>query len=114
MANSQIPMVNIWDDHDIIDGFGSYPSHFNGCAVFAGLGGIAHKHYLLFQHQTLVQEDESHEPCWIMGASPGPYIAEKSRSLFMYMGRNVAFLGVDCRTERRVLKHIQTSFHYMH
>ena len=24
MASSQIPMVNIWDDHDIIDGFGSY------------------------------------------------------------------------------------------
>ncbi len=22
MANSQIPMVNLWDDHDIIDGFG--------------------------------------------------------------------------------------------
>ena len=102
VANSQIPMVNIWDDHDIIDGFGSYPSHFNGCPVFAGLGRIAHKHYLLFQHHTRVHESESHERSWIMGASPGPYITEKSRSVFMFFGRKIAFLGLDCRTERQV------------
>lgn len=28
MAVGQVPMVNIWDDHDIIDGFGSYPHSF--------------------------------------------------------------------------------------
>ncbi|EFQ85129.1 hypothetical protein CFE70_008052 [Pyrenophora teres f. teres 0-1] len=49
-ANSQIPQVNIWDDHDIIDGFGSYTDHFMNCAVFRGIGGVAHKYYLLFQH----------------------------------------------------------------
>jgi len=42
--------VNIWDDHDIIDGFGSYTDHFMKCAVFRGIGGVAHKYYLLFQH----------------------------------------------------------------
>lgn len=47
---TQIPQVNIWDDHDIIDGFGSYTDHFMNCAVFRGIGGIAHKYYLLFQH----------------------------------------------------------------
>src|SRR5262245_24433142 len=30
-ANAQIPMINIYDDHDIIDGFGSYPSRFMLC-----------------------------------------------------------------------------------
>ncbi|EUC33798.1 hypothetical protein COCCADRAFT_95080 [Bipolaris zeicola 26-R-13] len=49
-ANSQIPQVNIWDDHDIIDGFGSYTDHFMNCSVFRGIGGVAHKYYLLFQH----------------------------------------------------------------
>jgi hypothetical protein len=49
-ANGQIPQVNIWDDHDIIDGFGSYTDHFMNCAVFRGIGGVAHKYYLLFQH----------------------------------------------------------------
>lgn len=49
-ANGQIPQVNIWDDHDIIDGFGSYTDHFMNCPVFRGIGGVAHKYYLLFQH----------------------------------------------------------------
>ncbi|KAF2456773.1 hypothetical protein BDY21DRAFT_287250 [Lineolata rhizophorae] len=49
-ANAQIPQLNIWDDHDIIDGFGSYTDHFMRCAVFRGIGGVAHKYYMLFQH----------------------------------------------------------------
>ncbi|KAK2611071.1 hypothetical protein N8I77_004449 [Diaporthe amygdali] len=49
-ANGQIPMVNIWDDHDIIDGFGSYVNEFMKCDVFRGIGGCAHKYYMLFQH----------------------------------------------------------------
>jgi len=49
-ANCSIPQLNIWDDHDIIDGFGSYTDHFMRCAVFRGIGGVAHKYYLLFQH----------------------------------------------------------------
>ena len=49
-ANGIIPQLNLWDDHDIIDGFGSYTHHFMRCAVFRGIGGVAHKYYLLFQH----------------------------------------------------------------
>jgi hypothetical protein len=49
-ANGQIPQLNIWDDHDIIDGFGSYVDDFMKCAVFRGIGGTAHKYYMLFQH----------------------------------------------------------------
>ncbi|KAL8829151.1 MAG: hypothetical protein Q9170_006292, partial [Blastenia crenularia] len=100
MANSQIPMINLWDDHDIIDGFGSYPHHFMSTPVFCGLGTVAFKYYMLFQHQSVVDEGAAEEPSWLMGAAPGPYINERSRSLFMNLGKNVAFLGLDCRTER--------------
>ncbi|KAI5273272.1 hypothetical protein E4T47_03448 [Aureobasidium subglaciale] len=100
MANSQIPMVNIWDDHDIIDGYGSYPHHFMSTRVFTGLGAVAFKYYMLFQHQSVVSETQRDEPSWILGASPGPYINELSRSVFMFLGRRVALLGLDCRTER--------------
>lgn len=34
----------------IIDGFGSYVDDFMQCDVFRGIGGVAHKYYLLFQH----------------------------------------------------------------
>ncbi|KAL8714899.1 MAG: hypothetical protein Q9220_001412 [cf. Caloplaca sp. 1 TL-2023] len=100
MANSQIPMINVWDDHDIIDGFGSYPHHFMSTPVFCGLGAVAFKYYMLFQHQSVADEGSAEEPSWLMGASPGPYINELSRSLFMSLGKNVSFLGLDCRTER--------------
>jgi len=100
LANSQIPMVNIYDDHDIIDGYGSYPHHFMESPVFTGLGAIAFKYYMLFQHQSSIDEGEETEPSWLLGNRPGPYIKELSRSLFMSMGGGVAFVGMDCRTER--------------
>ncbi|KAL2155221.1 hypothetical protein VTH82DRAFT_3897 [Thermothelomyces myriococcoides] len=100
MANAQIPMVNMWDDHDIIDGFGSYPHHFMNSPVFSGLGNVAFKYYMLFQHQSVVTETEKTEPSWLLGVRPGPYINELSRSLFMFLGGKVALLAVDARTER--------------
>ncbi|KAK4204004.1 hypothetical protein QBC40DRAFT_273763 [Triangularia verruculosa] len=100
MANSQIPMVNMYDDHDIIDGFGSYPHHFMSSPVFSGLGNVAFKYYMLFQHQSTPSETEKHEPSWTLGVKPGPYINELSRSLFMFLGSKVALLAVDARTER--------------
>jgi len=48
-ANGKIPQLNLWDDHDIIDGFGSYVDDFMRCDVFRGIGSVALKYYLLFQ-----------------------------------------------------------------
>lgn len=48
MANSQILMINIWDDHDIIDGYGSYPHNIMATPVFRGMGVVAFKYYMLF------------------------------------------------------------------
>ena len=87
---------------DIIDGFGSYPHHFMSTPVFSGLGNVAFKYYMLFQHQSVVDEMTTDEPSWLLGASRGPYINELSRSVFMFLGKHVAFLGLDCRTERMV------------
>jgi hypothetical protein len=100
VASSQIPMINIYDDHDIIEGFGSYPDSYMQSPVLSGLGAIAFKYYMLFQHQSSIDEGEDTEPSWILGAEPGPYIKEYSRSVFTFLGRSVAFLGLDCRTER--------------
>ncbi|KAB8304633.1 hypothetical protein EYC80_004006 [Monilinia laxa] len=100
VANSQIPMINIFDDHDIIDGFGSYPDSYMKCPVMSGLGSVAFKYYMLFQQQSSIDEGEDTEPSWILGAQPGPYIPELSRSIFTGLGRGISFLGIDCRTER--------------
>ena len=131
-ANGRIPQVNIWDDHDIIDGFGSYTDHFMKCAVFRGIGGVAFKYYCLFQHHmappkstfttdspqtmhavngtsgvdprqlenTYVLENQVEDDSWIVGKRPGPYVEERSRSLYMRFGKRIAFMGLDARTER--------------
>jgi hypothetical protein len=100
MANSQIPMVNMYDDHDIIDGYGSYPRHFMNSPVFSGLGNVGFKYYMLFQHQSVVDETQATEPSWILGVRRGPYIDQLSRSLFMFLGSKIALLALDARTER--------------
>ncbi|KAL4910586.1 hypothetical protein BDW74DRAFT_141426 [Aspergillus multicolor] len=100
LANSQIPMVNMWNDHEILEGFGSYPEEFMSSAVISGLGNLAFKYYMLFQHHSVPEETEADEPSWILGAEPGPYINQRSRHLFMSLGNGISFLGLDCRTER--------------
>ncbi|KAL4896382.1 hypothetical protein BDV59DRAFT_172748 [Aspergillus ambiguus] len=131
-ANARIPQINIWDDHDIIDGFGSYTDHFMRCSVFRGIGGVAFKYYCLFQHHvapplstfttdapqtmqaingtagadprqlenTFVLQDQPEDESWIVGKRPGPYVEERSRNLYMRLGKRMAFIGVDARTER--------------
>ncbi|KAL2158507.1 hypothetical protein VTH06DRAFT_4274 [Thermothelomyces fergusii] len=129
-ANGQIPQLNIWDDHDIIDGFGSYVNEFMKCDVFRGIGGTAHKYYMLFQHHlpppastytsdappaAAAEEGQGmdpnqtmnayvhpplREPNYVYGPKAGPYVSEHSHNLFTRLGARIAFLGIDARTER--------------
>ncbi|KAJ4295874.1 hypothetical protein N0V88_004576 [Collariella sp. IMI 366227] len=136
-VNGQIPQLNIWDDHDsttltaqIIDGFGSYTNEFMKCDVFRGIGGTAHKYYMLFQHHLpppvstytsdavpAAKNEEGQgidpnqfmntyvhpqiqEPNYIHGPKAGPYVAEHSHNIFAQLGARIAFLGIDARTER--------------
>lgn len=100
MAGSQIPMVNMWDDHDIIDGFGSYPHPFMLSPVFSGVGNVAYKYYMLFQQHSVEAMTTADEPSWVLGYKPGPYIRQLSRSILLDFGQAIAFLALDCRTER--------------
>jgi len=129
-ANGQIPQLNIWDDHDIIDGFGSYVNDFMMCDVFRGIGGVAHKYYVLFQHHmappastyttdapqtvtggdqgvdreqlkdTFVGKQNVFDPSYIVGTRAGPYVAEHSMNMFNKLGARIAMIGIDARTER--------------
>lgn len=47
-----------------------------------------------------VLKEHKEDSCFIMGRSPGPYVEERSRSIYMQLGARIAFLGVDARTER--------------
>jgi len=110
IAMASIPSINIYDDHDIIDGFGSYHDHTMSTEVFKGVGNIAYQYYMLFQQQVNYKNDEVaylKDPSWILGAENGPWMGEPSHSIFTKLGKGIGFLGLDCRTERK-LKQIVT------
>lgn len=44
-----------WDDHDIFDGWGSYPDTLQNCPVFQGCYQAAKRFYLLFQQHTTAE-----------------------------------------------------------
>jgi hypothetical protein len=48
-VQATLPSVMMWDDHDIFDGWGSWPEDRQECPVFQGLFGMARDHFALFQ-----------------------------------------------------------------
>lgn len=103
LAMAQIPLVNIFDDHDIIDGFGSYKDKTMGQDVFRAIGNTAYKYYMLFQHHMSTEEPAYMlDPLWMVSKEPGLFIQQPSHSVFMRLGREISLLGFDCRTERRL------------
>lgn len=46
---ASVPSVMMWDDHDIFDGWGSWPPELQGCAVYQGLFRAARDAFASFQ-----------------------------------------------------------------
>ncbi|KAL4975770.1 hypothetical protein BDW66DRAFT_64640 [Aspergillus desertorum] len=92
---AQIPYVCQIDDHDIFDGFGSYPEHMQFSNMFKNIGRIGIEMYLLFQHHTtldiLRNVNADHDLFTITGT--GWHFVK-------YLGPAVVLVGLDCRSER--------------
>ncbi|KIM30475.1 hypothetical protein M408DRAFT_21977 [Serendipita vermifera MAFF 305830] len=106
-AISEIPMVNMLDDHDLIDGFGSYPEDLQRSAFFKYIGSRGYFWFLLFQQftvdsidGTLVEPGQHTFKSTIIGAD-GPYIPFPSHSSLHWFGEKTYMLMLDCRAERR-------------
>ncbi|KAK4238659.1 hypothetical protein C8A03DRAFT_14893 [Achaetomium macrosporum] len=94
-AFAQIPHVLQIDDHDIFDGFGSYPDYMQSSAIFKGIGRIAIEMYLLFQHHTTVEilRNVSSDMDLFTITGAGWHFVK-------YLGPAVVVVGPDCRSER--------------
>lgn len=46
---ASIPSLMMWDDHDIFDGWGSYPQALTDCAVYQAIFAAAKQHFELLQ-----------------------------------------------------------------
>ena len=83
---ARIPTVMMWDDHDIFDGWGSYPEHRQNSPVYNGIFKIAREHFSLFQ----LRADPSGQPAGMLG---GGYNSVHN------LGK-VAIAVLDLRSER--------------
>lgn len=87
-ALATIPSVMMWDDHDIFDGWGSYPDTLQRCPVYQAIFRSARSAFSLYQLQ--IAEDEQH-----------PLTIERQNhfSLGCQIG-DCAILALDMRDER--------------
>jgi hypothetical protein len=106
-ANSSIPMINMADDHDLIDGFGSYPDDLQLSPIFRAVGSRGYFFFLLFQCFINVEVDGlddrpgKHSNKSLIIGGNGPYVPFPSHSFLVYLGPQVHMLLLDCRAERK-------------
>lgn len=86
---SRIPMLMMWDDHDIFDGWGSYPAHQQASKVFQGIYKHAREHFRLFQLQA--KDDADLGEATLLG---------KLGFTYGYRIGSIAILAFDMRSER--------------
>ncbi|KAK7527382.1 uncharacterized protein IWZ02DRAFT_441422 [Phyllosticta citriasiana] len=94
-AFAQIPHILTLDDHDIFDGWGSYPEYMQFSNMFKNIGRIGIEMYLLFQHHTTLEilrnVDDDRDLFTITGT--GWHFVK-------YLGPAVVVVGPDTRSER--------------
>ncbi|KAI9302306.1 hypothetical protein BJ944DRAFT_251611 [Cunninghamella echinulata] len=91
-AFASIPSINMWDDHDIIDGYGSYDNTLQTSHCFTVLFENACRFYYLFQHHTTMELAQEHG--MIRGSKPS------SNSIITTIGPDIGIVQMDCRGER--------------
>ncbi|AOW15663.1 hypothetical protein LPB72_01415 [Hydrogenophaga crassostreae] len=84
---ASVPAVMMWDDHDIIDGWGSHPTELHECAVFQGIFIAAKAAFELFQRQML-------------GAPPPATLPTQDHHNSGYRFGSAGLLVLDMRSER--------------
>lgn len=70
--------------------------------IFLGVGEVAWKYYMLFQHHTPPDGEIREDSSWVLGRQIGPYIRHPSRSICTTFGKRIVFYGLDCRTDRMI------------
>jgi hypothetical protein len=101
---ASIPSLKVWDDHDIIDGWGDYSAEVQRCEIFQLIYDISRQMYLLFQHQTyeeLTNTSFGFEDNNLFGKSRAsdPQFSGGGANFLHKIGPTTV-LGIDCRSER--------------
>lgn len=85
---ASVPSVMMWDDHDIMDGWGSHPAELHDSPVFQGIFAAARSAFELFQRQ-------------MFGAPPPATLPGQPAHNSTYQFGDTALLVLDTRSERQ-------------
>ena len=85
---ASVPSVMMWDDHDIIDGWGSHAAELHDSPVFQGIFQVAKAAFELFQRQML-------------GAPPPATLPGQTAHSSAFRVGSTGLLVLDMRSERR-------------
>lgn len=106
---ARVPSIAMWDDHELIDGWGSYAPARQNCAVFGGIWKAAAKAFAVFQQHLSPVEfrpGSLHiggvEPSWWQEDLPSDAGQEKRLGSFSfaYVVGDVAIVVPDLRSQR--------------
>lgn len=94
---ASIPTVMMWDDHDIFDGWGSFPPAKHCCEVYLGIFRTAAKYFRLFQQHCV-------RPAEVAGRLSG--LVDGEQHSFGFDFGSLALVAPDLRgsrTDRQIL-----------
>ncbi|MEA2898470.1 MAG: hypothetical protein QOJ84_4085 [Bradyrhizobium sp.] len=104
---ARVPAIAMWDDHDLIDGWGSYPVERQNCDVYGAIWNSAAKAFVVFQQHL---KDGERRPGTIGQADPGwwkqPSTPDKPTEnrtgafSFAYQVAGITILAIDMRSQR--------------
>lgn len=83
---ASVPSIMMWDDHDIFDGWGSYPKELHECPVYQAIFAAARRHFELFQLRSIKNTA-------LLNPAGGHYS-------FVVKFRQYTILGLDNRSDR--------------
>jgi hypothetical protein len=112
---SRIPNIAMWDDHDFMDGWGSYPPERQDCAVFDAIWTAASKAFAVFQQHL---KDDERRPGAIGQASadwwrqPDKQETRKGAFSFAYTVGNITILAIDMRSQRTSQTQVVSKKHW--
>ena len=92
---ARVPSLMMWDDHDIFDGWGSYPEEQQNSPVYRGIWEQAREHFRLFQLQAA---DDRGLPSGML-CEPDEH-DEQPNFTYAYSIGDLALAVLDMRSER--------------
>jgi hypothetical protein len=104
---ARVPAIAMWDDHDLTDGWGSYPVERQNSEVYGAIWNSAVKAFVVFQQH--LKEDER-RPGTIGQAAPDwwkqtasaaqPTESRTGAFSFAYKVAGISILAIDMRSQR--------------